>query len=204
MTDTSTPDPWHARPPLSWDGGAEFGPYIEAVRELQDLIGSTNPPADVLEAMSRRVAELSEFLRPYRCNELDLIPGRRRDLPGRGHPFLPPAIYTEIGDDYLVGRVRFTQYYLGGNGAVHGGALPLLFDEVLGHLCNLGGRKVARTAYLHVNYRSITPVDTDLVIEARIEREEGRKRYLSGRLLHGDTLCSDAEGLFLQLLPGQP
>lgn len=203
MTDTSTPDPWHSRPPLSWDGGAEFGPYVEVVREFQDLVGSTNPPTDVLEDATRRVAELTDLLRPYRCREVDLIPGRRRDLPGRGHPFLPPTVYTEISNDHLVGRVRFTQYYLGGNGAVHGGALPLLFDEVLGHLSNFGKRPVARTAFLHVNYRSITPVDEDLVIEARIEHEEGRKRFLTGRLLHGDTLCSDAEGLFLQLLPGQ-
>lgn len=203
MTDTSTPDPWHARPPLSWDGGTAFAPYLAALREFQDLTGSTNPPADVLEAMTQRVAELSELLRPYQCSEWDLIPGRRRDLPGRGHPFLPATVYTEVGDHHLVGRIRFTPYYLGGNGAVHGGALPLLFDEVLGHLSNLGGRPVARTAYLHVNYRSITPVDADLVIEARIEREEGRKRFISGRLMHGDTLCSDAEGMFLQLLPGQ-
>ncbi|MDO8390535.1 MAG: PaaI family thioesterase [Actinomycetota bacterium] len=204
MTDTSTPDPWHLRPPLRWDGGTGFGPYIDALRDLQDLVGSTNPPADVLEAATQRVAELTELLRQYRCGEVDLIPGRRHDLPGRGHPLLPATVYTEVGDHHVVGRVRFGQYYLGGNGAVHGGALPLLFDEVLGHLCNLGGRKVARTAYLHVNYRSITPVDADLVIHARIEREEGRKRFITGRLLHGDTLCSDAEGLFVGLLPGQP
>ena len=51
--------------------------------------------------------------------------------------------------------------------------------------------------------RSGPPADEELRREARIEREDGRKRYLSGRLMHGDTLCSDAEGLFLQLLPGQ-
>ncbi len=204
MTDASPPDPWHQRPPLHWDGGAAYGPYLVAMRELQDLAGGTNPPTEVLGAAAERLAELADLLRPYRCGEAELIPGRRHDLPGRGHPFLPPVVYTESTDDLLRGAVRFSQFHLGGNGAAHGGAVPLLFDEVMGHAANLGGRPIARTAYLHVNYRSITPIDADLVIEVSVDRQEGRKRFVTGRLFHGERLVSDAEGLFVMLLPGQP
>ena len=102
------------------------------------------------------------------------------------------------------GRVVFTRIYLGGNGAAHGGTVPLLFDEVLGRLNSSGGRSVGRTAYLHVNYRHITPIGRELELEATLDRIEGRKRFITGRLRDGDTVVADAEGLFVELLPGQP
>jgi acyl-coenzyme A thioesterase PaaI-like protein len=100
--------------------------------------------------------------------------------------------------------VVFRRLHLGGGGAAHGGTLPLLFDEVLGRLSNSGDRPTARTAYLKVNYRHITPLNTELDVEGRLERQDGRKRWITGRLAHGDTLLADAEGLFVQLRPGQP
>lgn len=78
-----------------------------------------------------------------------------------------------------------------------------MFDEVLGRLSNAGGRPMARTAYPHVNFRAITPIDVALRVEARFDREEGRKRYLTGAHYDSATLTADAEALFLTLLPGQ-
>ena len=37
-----------------------------------------------------------------------------------------------------------------------------------------------------------------------IDRIDGRKIFLSGRLLDGDVVLCEAEALFLTLLPGQP
>ena len=104
---------------------------------------------------------------------------------------------TEYSDTHARGHVSFGRFYLGGNGAVHGGAIPLVFDELMGRLANTGGRPPSRTAYLHVNYRNITPIETRLVIEAHFDSEEGRKRILTGTIRDGDTLCADAEGLFV-------
>jgi acyl-coenzyme A thioesterase PaaI-like protein len=104
----------------------------------------------------------------------------------------------------VVGRVAFGRFYLGGNGAAHGGAIPLVFDEVMGRLANTGGRPPSRTASLHVNYRSITPIERELQLTARFDREEGRKRFLSGELRDGGTLCADVAGIFVALRPGQP
>jgi acyl-CoA thioesterase FadM len=61
-----------------------------------------------------------------------------------------------------------------------------------------------RTAYLHVNYRKIVPIDKDLQVDARIDRSEGRKIFVTGRLFDGDALLCDAEALFVKLNPGQP
>jgi acyl-coenzyme A thioesterase PaaI-like protein len=202
--DLAGTDPFHRRGPLGWDGGPGFGPFIEAMRDLQDVVGGTNPPADAIARATAQLRELADELRPWTCTERELIAGRRHDLPGRGHPLLLPFIIEEQTDRSVRGRVRFSQYHLGGNGAAHGGTLPLMFDEVLGNLSNAADRPIARTAYLLVNYRRVTPIDTDLHVIATIDREEGRKRFLSGRLFHGDTLVADAEGLFVALLVGQP
>ncbi len=107
----------------------------------------------------------------------------------------------------LRGRVTFGRFHLGGNGVVHGGVQPLLFDDVLGMAVNrqLGDLGVARTAYLHVDYRWVTPIDVELTFEATAGAVEGRKRHAAGRLLDGaGRVLSKAEALFVQLLPGQP
>ena len=81
--------------------------------------------------------------------------------------------------------------------------LSLIFDEMLGRLANTG-RTRSRTAYLHVNYRNITPIGPELRVEAPVDRVEGRKRFLTGAIYHDGTLTAAAEGLFVELRPGQP
>jgi hypothetical protein len=200
------PDVWHTRrlPADDTLGGPDFGRLVAAMRLLQTRLNAASPPDDVVAATAERLEAIAADLAPYEVPEGHGPVGRREDLPGRGNPLLPPVVWEERSAEVARGRVVFSRYYLGGNGAAHGGTIPLLFDEVLGRLANSADRPPARTAYLHVNYRNITPIDRELVIEARYEREEGRKRWSSGRLLDGDLLLADAEGLFVQLLPGQP
>jgi hypothetical protein len=87
---------------------------------------------------------------------------------------------------------------------VHGGVLPLLFDDVLGRLSTSLGGPLSRTAYLRVDFRNITPIDVDLTIEAAVARLEGRKRFLTGVLSHEGIVLAEAEGLWVELRPGQP
>jgi hypothetical protein len=66
-------------------------------------------------------------------------------------------------------------------------------------------RPISRTAFLHVDYRKITPIDTLLVLRGRVTSTEGRKAFVSAELLDGeDTLLAEANGLMVRLLPGQP
>jgi acyl-coenzyme A thioesterase PaaI-like protein len=81
--------------------------------------------------------------------------------------------------------------------------VSLLFDEMLGTLA-ARGRDRSRTAYLHVNYRRITPIDVELRFEGRIDRSEDRKIFAEGRLLQGSDVLADAEALFVVLRPDQP
>lgn len=84
------------------------------------------------------------------------------------------------------------------------GPSPLLFDEVLGQLANSGEREPSRTAYLHTDYRAITPIGAELEVRGWFVSEQGRKRILRAELTHGDTVCAEAEGLFIVLRPDQP
>jgi acyl-coenzyme A thioesterase PaaI-like protein len=204
VLEPDAPDPWQNLAAEAPSGGPAFPALVSGMRRLQDLVVGSNPPDEVVAAAADAIGRLVDLLEPWEVPEGRSPAGRREDLPGRGHPLLLPVVFDERTDDHLVGRVRFTRYHLGGNGAAHGGTVPLLFDEVLGRLSNSGGRPRARTAYLHVNYRAITPIGPELRVEARVEREEGRKRWVTGTLHHGDQLVADADGLFVVLRPGQP
>jgi acyl-coenzyme A thioesterase PaaI-like protein len=197
-------DPWANRVLETGYGGKAYAAFLETFRDLQDIVAAANPPEAVWRNVREACQEIVSVLRPWAAPEKEQPAGTRIDLPGRGDPLLVPFTAMETTDTLVRGRVVFRRFHLGGNGAAHGGTLPLLFDEVMGRLSNAAGRPVARTAYLKVNYRHITPIDVELDVEARVERQEGRKRWVTGRLLHGEILLADAEGLFVQLLPGQP
>lgn len=194
------------------DRGFEVGahasdpqPYehmIAGARRMLDDLAGANPPADVVDEVAGMFANVSALLSGHS------VPERRRpfghlDVPGRGQCMSPLIDFDHWGRDSSSGRVTFGNFYLGGNGAAHGGTIPLMFDEVLGRLASTD-RTPCRTAYLHVDFRSITPVGVELAVTARFDREEGRKRYLRAELRDGDVLCAEAEGLFIELRPGQP
>ncbi|OJY50130.1 MAG: thioesterase [Pseudonocardia sp. 73-21] len=176
---------------------------VDALRTLQERVAVAAPPAALVADVTAVVRDLAARLEPHAVPERERVSGRL-DVPGRGQTLVPAFDLHDAGGGRLRGTTRFGQQHLGGNAAVHGGVIPLMFDEVLGRLAGSGDRSPSRTAYLHVDYRNVTPLDTDLDVEAWFVSEEGRKRLLRATLHHGDTLCAEIEGLFVALLPGQP
>lgn len=195
---------WQRRRSAIGSGPQGFPEMIDSLRALQDRITAASPPEELVADITRTFANLSARLEPHEVGEHDQLTGHLVDLPGRGQTMAPVLHVDDADAERARGRVTYGRFYLGGNGAVHGGAVPLVFDEIMGRLANSAGRAPSRTAYLHVDYRSITPVGAELRVEAWFDREEGRKRLLKGTLHHGDTLCAEAEGLFVVLRPGQP
>jgi acyl-coenzyme A thioesterase PaaI-like protein len=191
---------WQAEP----GHGEVFEQLIAQLRRLQDLAHGTRPPIEVVTDVALLIEEAAGLLAGYPVAEEQQLAAKQVHRPGRSQALIPPIFPVELGAEHAVGVVRFGRYYLGGGGAAHGGAIPLVFDEVLGRLAGSGGRARSRTAFLHVNYRNVTPLDTELTVEGDVDRIDGRKIWTSGRLLHGDILCADAEALFVLLNPGQP
>ncbi|BBY16421.1 PaaI family thioesterase [Mycolicibacterium litorale] len=186
-------------------GGPDYGRFVEAVRELQDLARAADAPDEVITEAAGLIEKVTGLLAPYHADEWHSPSGRRLDLPNRGNILQVPMFLAKTEEGRIAGEARFRRYHLGRNGAAHGGAVALLFDSVLGYTAyKLTQSRYQRTAFLHVNYRNIAPVEKTLRVEAGIDRIEGRKIFVDGRLLDGDTVVADAEALFVRLKPGQP
>ena len=96
------------------------------------------------------------------------------------------------------GRAVFGAAYEGPPGCVHGGLVAAAFDEVLGFANSLSGHP-GMTGTLTIRYRHPTPLQTELVFEARLDRVQGRKIFTSGELHAGDVRCAEAEGIFIKV-----
>ncbi|ORV15391.1 thioesterase [Mycobacterium celatum] len=186
-------------------GGPDYGRFIEAVRVLQDHARAVDAPDEVISEAADLLGKVSDLLAPFDTDEWRSPSGRRMDLPMRGNISSIPMKMTKTDDGRIRGWARFRRFHLGRNSAVHGGMVAQLFDSVLGLTSAvLTGGPYQRTAYLHLDYRHIVPIEKELQIEAGISRVEGRKIFVSGRLSDGDTLLTEGEALFVMLKPGQP
>ena len=184
--------------------GSEYNEMICALRTFLDDVAAAVPDAATLRGLTRNLRSWSDKLSRQTAGESAQIFGRRFDIDGRGQTMAPCFIVTERDRNSVRGSVTYGRYFLGGGGAVHGGAIPLLFDEIMGPLANSGGRTSSRTAYLNTDFRAVVPVETELQVHAWFVSEVGRKRILRAEIKNGSTLCAQAEGLFVALQSHQP
>lgn len=199
------PDAVEPRRRVSWRIG-------DSMREIVERLVATQAPDQDLEAMAVELEAVAEKLRGFQhgrsyegFSEIanaggeGPTPGHVDYSPilGRSNPLAPP-VRLRLEDRLVVGEVRFGSAYEGPPGSVHGGVVAAAFDEVLGATQAMSGRP-GMTGTLTVRYRSPTPLHTDLRFEARLDRIEGRKLFCSSRLLAGDTLCAEAEGVFISV-----
>lgn len=126
---------------------------------------------------------------------------------GLANPIAPPVIVTVVdGADgvsrEIRGEANFGYPYEGPPTCVHGGVIAETFDELLGACCIVSGNH-GMTGTLTVRYRKPTPLRTDLRIEARYLRRDGRKIYAWAGMYHGNLLTAEADGLFIDVAPAQ-
>jgi acyl-coenzyme A thioesterase PaaI-like protein len=185
--------------------GPGFGRFVEGMRRLQDLAVSADPDGDTWDAAADRVGELVKLLTPYQAAEGVGPANRTLELPAAGSLLAPPWSLEQFDTDGVRIRVQFSRFHVGGNNAVHGGVLPLLFDGLFGMIIHAAGRPVTRTAHLEVDYRKVTPIDTPLIASGHITAAQDRKAYISAELRDtAGALLAESTGLMIRLLPGQP
>lgn len=193
------PDYEVADPPQS------FVRFVATMRRLQELAVSANASEDDWDKAADRAEELVELLAPFEAPEGVPPAGRSHKLAGMGSLLMPPWMLTRYRPDGVEMRGQFSRYYVGGNSAVHGGVLPLLFDWLFGMVVHASNRPISRTAFLNVDYRKVTPINQPLVVRGRVDSTEGRKAFVSGELTDADdALLAEGRGLMVRLLPGQP
>ncbi|GAA1546413.1 hotdog fold domain-containing protein [Nocardioides humi] len=177
---------------------------VGATRNFLDALAVAVPDGPTADRLTADLAGWAGVLGGLAAEERDRLFGRRAGIASYGQAMTPAYRVLERDDAGLRGVARFGRYFHGGKGAAHGGAVPLLFDELFGRVINGEGRPPARTAYLHVDFRAVVRLDRDLGLRVWREREEGRKQYVRGEIRDGDVVCAEAEALFVALRPGQP
>jgi acyl-coenzyme A thioesterase PaaI-like protein len=182
----------------------ELDRFVAAMRRLQDLTVSTQPQSATWTTAAEQVEKVCALLEGHQVPEGLAPAGRDIDLPGLGHPLLPPWTIIESGPGGVTMEGLFTRSQVGGNNAVHGRMIPLLYDWHFGMIVSTAGHSPSRTAYLHVDYRSITPIDEPLTARGRISEIDGRKVFVTASMSAADgTLLSEANGPMVRLLPHQ-
>lgn len=186
--------------------GAARARVAASMRDLIDTFmanAETSPEslaatADVIDGLVAGFGDRGEKGAGYiPTSHDDYLP--RSPVVGAASP-LSPGIDWEVLDGRVLAHGSFGAAYEGPPGYVHGGMIALAFDEMLG-IVNIANDHPAMTGKLSVRYRRPTPLHADLRFEAWVERIEGRRIISRAELHHGETLCAEAEGLFIQPTP---
>jgi acyl-coenzyme A thioesterase PaaI-like protein len=180
-----------------------------ATRLVVERLVASGAPADMLERASEQMEAFAETLAGYpygRTYQGYAEPANapkpeeffdHSPLSGRANP-IAPFMTIEVVDGVVHGTVTFGAAYEGPPGCVHGGFVAAAHDEILG-MANATNGQPGMTGTLTVVYRKPTPLRTELRLEARLERVEGRKQWCTSKLWAGDVLCNEAEGIFVTI-----
>ncbi len=174
--------------------------YVEMIATLRtflDTLAAAKPDEPAIADLKNKLQDLSRTLARLAVAEKEQLYGQLRNYPDRGQATQPVVIVDTQNDDEMRGRVTFGRFFLGRGGAAHGGSIAFLFDDMLGRLANAPPRATTRTAYLHIDFRALVPIETELQVRAQLVSEVGRKRMMRGTISLGDIVCAEAEGLFV-------
>jgi len=180
-----------------------------AMRQISEALMDMDAPEADLLAAAERLGRFAESLEATRTGHhhwgfaesstagspramLDRSP-----LIGLGNPVAPPLTFRQV-ENQVIGTGTFGLQYEGPPGHVHGGFVAAAFDEVLGMAQSMTGRP-GMTGTLTVKYRKPTPLHQELRFVASVDRVEGRKIFASSQLFAGETLCAEAEGIFVSV-----
>lgn len=176
---------------------------LTAVSAFQDAVVQANPTHEQLMHMTASLNEMHAMLEAQAVPETERWYGRGRGGSGKVQVLTPQLTIDYLDDERIEAHTVAGEFYMGMNGAMHGGIVAAIFDALLGRMSSGSQGRVTRTAYLTTHFRAITPLNQRLDLVAKIESVQRRKRFISGQLWHDGTLCAEAEALFIELLPGQ-
>lgn len=192
--------------PPAYDALGRLAAAVRALTALSVQLGDPAAANDAAAEIERLVERLTPHLAepplpryptmtPPPIEPADLMPF---DLVvGRLNPLAPPIAFS-FEDGKSVGRVTFTRPYEGPPGCVHGGMIAAAFDQTLS-IANILAGAAGPTAQLVLRYRKPTPLGVPLRFEGWQTRVAGRRIHTEGRLLAGELVTVEAEGIFVQL-----
>ncbi|QUX27753.1 PaaI family thioesterase [Nocardiopsis akebiae] len=187
---------------------AELRSLVARVHDLVDAVANTEVDTDTLAEAAATVEGITGRLNVARRQIGTMV---QRDLPsgdveygtitnivsGDTNPAAPPLL-LERTPEGLRGEVTLNTVYQGPPGLVHGGWIAALLDQAVGSVSAVETTP-GLTAKLEVNYRQPTPLFTPLEVTAEVDRVEGRKVFVSGRIRAHGEVTAEATALMVQV-----
>ena len=192
-----------------------LGAATASVRRLISHLRKTKAPRELLESVASEANAIADRLTehdhsgPYAQRRLfvkfeNTLPQKETPAEyfpyspviGKLNPIAPPIQFDFDGKEVLAEHV-FDAPYNGPPTAVHGGVIALVFDELLG-TTGVMNESGGFTGTLTIRYHSMTPLHQPIRMRGWIDRREGRKIFICGTMHDGDTLCAEAEGIFIE------
>ena len=109
------------------------------------------------------------------------------------------AYFRKPNEPDLYAKAWFGAKTMGPPGHVHGGAMAATLDEAMGAVCWMNGHKVV-AATITISFLAMLPIDTETIVEARIDRIDGRKIQLRSSIKNpSGRIVAEGSGLFIVL-----
>lgn len=178
-------------------------PLADSVRDLVEATIRTTVDDEEVAAVR---AEVDALVARLRAQQLDGPAGVRYNGEGRTwswgnavvgerNAVAPPLTPTRGEDGVVRAATVLGAQYEGPPGMVHGGVGALLLDHVMGVAAS-AHKRVTFTGTLTMRYVRNTPLGP-VRLEARIDREEGRKVFVVATLSDPDGPTIEAHGVFI-------
>lgn len=182
----------------------QYEPFTQTVRELVEATIRTRLEGEELATIQ---SELQGIVRRLQENQIPGPAGVRFNRDGRTwnwgnaavglrNAVAPPLRVEHLRPGHTRADAVLGSAYEGPPGLVHGGVTALLLDHLMGVTASAGFTRVAFTGTLTLRYERGTPLGP-VELEAKIDREEGRKIFIGGTISGADGVSIVAEGVFI-------
>ena len=177
-----------------------------AVRRLMDAAVLTTADDSESTLAAKEIEAIAARLEDAGLREKmqtrDVESMRRGERPyspviGAANPVAPPMTVRMLDDGSVVGECTMRQIHEGPPGAVHGGWVATLLDQLLGHATAASGHP-GFTAELTVRYRRTTPYGVPLMLRACTDEVDGRRVRARAEIVVDDVVTAEAQALFLK------
>ncbi len=187
----------------------------QALKDMIELLATTTPRTEDLHKIAADLENTAKTFsaQPRYFGRRDLVERgghgsfdevmhETSPLGGPSNPLAPP-INMWFDGDRAYGSVHMGWAYEGPPGKVHGGFVAAVFDQFMG-AAQMLGEQPGMTGTLTTRYHKTTPLNTDLRLEAWLEKTEGRKTIVHAEMRAGEVLTASCEGLFIRPAGGMP
>ncbi|MFD6882622.1 MULTISPECIES: hotdog domain-containing protein [unclassified Rhodococcus (in: high G+C Gram-positive bacteria)] len=183
---------------------ALYGPLADDVRALIPLAVQSRADDDDVRRAREHLAAARELLgrrkedHPFgtRFNDAGNFRVWGNAAMGLRNAIAPLPRINQDPDGRVWADFHLHVGFEGPAGHTHGGVSALILDQLLGDAARVGGSP-GMTGTLTLRYRRPTPLG-DLHGEAKLDRIEGRKGFVTGHIAGPHGICVEAEGIFIR------